>query len=155
MQMLRFSLVDVISPYIAVTDTRTGPTQRPTTRPAVPRHRTFTPLRTEAREAEEQLREALAHRWTIDELASRVHLSTSHLSRVFVEAFGKSPLAYLTDPPVVRVGSGRPSLLAGADREPAQALCAGWTSTTQVTPKRSVSIPKPGLHGDAVSGSMT
>lgn len=30
------------------------------------------------------------------ELAGYVHLSTSHLSKVFVDAFGKSPLAYLT-----------------------------------------------------------
>lgn len=96
MQALFFSIVDVISPYITVTNTRTSSTQRPTTRPAVPRHRTFAPLRTEARQAEELLRESLAHRWTIDELASGVHLSASHLSRVFVEAFGKSPLAYLT-----------------------------------------------------------
>ncbi|WP_367267545.1 helix-turn-helix transcriptional regulator [Microbacterium sp.] len=96
MQSLLFAIFDVISPYIAVTDTRTSPTQRPTTRPVVPRHRTFAPVRTEARLAEELLRESLAHRWTIDELASCVHLSTSHLSRVFVEAFGKSPLAYLT-----------------------------------------------------------
>lgn len=95
-QALFFEIVDVISPFIAVTETRMTATQRSTRRPVVPRHRTFAPLRAETRRAGNLLRESLAHRWTVAELASRVHLSSSHLNRLFVEAFGKSPLAYLT-----------------------------------------------------------
>ena len=36
------------------------------------------------------------HRWSVTDLAREVHLSKSQLGRVFVEAFGKSPIAYLT-----------------------------------------------------------
>lgn len=34
--------------------------------------------------------------WTLDELAAQVHLSPSQLSRVFTDAYGKTPSAYLT-----------------------------------------------------------
>lgn len=95
-QALLFSILDVISPFISVSDVRITPTQRATRRPVVPRHRAFSPLREEARRAESLLRGSLAHPWTMKELAGYVHLSTSHLSKVFVDAFGKSPLAYLT-----------------------------------------------------------
>lgn len=95
-QSLFFAIVDILSPYIAVTGTRVSPTQRLTCRPAIPRHRTFAPLRAEARQAGDLLRQSVGHHWTIDELASEVHLSASHLSRVFAEAFGKAPMAYLT-----------------------------------------------------------
>ena len=35
-------------------------------------------------------------RWLVTSHADAVHLSKSQLGRVFVEAFGKSPIAYLT-----------------------------------------------------------
>ena len=34
--------------------------------------------------------------WTLYELAHEVHLSPSQLSRVFADAYGKTPLAFLT-----------------------------------------------------------
>jgi len=34
--------------------------------------------------------------WSVTEMAREVHLSKSQVGRVFVEAFGKSPIAYLT-----------------------------------------------------------
>ena len=62
----------------------------------MPRDRRFAPLRTEAREVEELLRGRIAYDWSLPELSARVHLSSKQLGRVFVEAFGKTPLAYLT-----------------------------------------------------------
>ena len=35
-------------------------------------------------------------RWTLDALADQVHLSPSQLGRVFTEAYGKTPSAFLT-----------------------------------------------------------
>ena len=35
-------------------------------------------------------------KWSVTEMAREVHLSKSQVGRVFVEAFGKSPIAYLT-----------------------------------------------------------
>ncbi|WP_170214295.1 helix-turn-helix domain-containing protein [Microbacterium lacticum] len=54
------------------------------------------PYRTEARLVAELLRDDLRRRRTLDELARTVHLSPSQLNRVFVQAFGRPPIAYLT-----------------------------------------------------------
>lgn len=62
LQALLFAVLDVIIPYIATTPVRQTPTQRKATDPGTPRHRHFTPLRAEAREAAELLREAPAQR---------------------------------------------------------------------------------------------
>lgn len=42
------------------------------------------------------LSDAIAELWTLDDLAGMVYLSTKQLSRVFTDAYGKTPLAYLT-----------------------------------------------------------
>ena len=96
LQSLWFATADVLAPVIAVTPTRRTRTQCARTWPSSPRHRRFQELREEARLAAQLLREHLGHRWTLGELAERVHLSPSQLGRVFAEAFGKSPIAYLT-----------------------------------------------------------
>lgn len=96
MQALLFSVLDVVTPFVRTTAARGSPTQRKTVHPGSPRHRRFAPLRAEARDAVALLRQAPAERWTLDHLAKAVHLSPSQLSRVFVEAYGKTPLAYLT-----------------------------------------------------------
>lgn len=54
------------------------------------------PLRADVRRAADLLRENPARRWTLEDLAAEVHLSPSRLSSVFVEAYGKTPLAFLT-----------------------------------------------------------
>lgn len=46
--------------------------------------------------AAELLRADLVRRWSVTDLANEVHLSKSQVGRVFAEAFGKSPIAYLT-----------------------------------------------------------
>lgn len=94
-QALLFSVLDVIVPYLSMTEVRVTATQRATTCPSLPRHRRFSALREEARLVERLLREDYRRRWTLRELAALVHLSPSRLGRVFVEAFGKSPIAYL------------------------------------------------------------
>ncbi|WP_232547490.1 AraC family transcriptional regulator [Propioniciclava soli] len=86
MQALWFSVAHVIAPFIKTSMTRTSPTQRPTTCPAVPRHRRFAPLRTEARRAAELLHDDPVHGWSVTELASQVNLSKSQVGRLFVEA---------------------------------------------------------------------
>lgn len=95
-QSLLFAVLDVILPHLKVTGRQVTATQRATVCPTLPRHRRFLPLRPEARRTAELLREAPERRWSLGELANEVHLSSSQLGRVFVAAFGKSPIAYLT-----------------------------------------------------------
>lgn len=96
MQALWHAVIDQVSPFIQVSPTRTLPTQRARTRPAVPRGRRFAPLRAEARAVRELLVSDICHSWSIPELATSVHLSATQLVRVFTDAYGKTPLAYLT-----------------------------------------------------------
>ncbi|WP_238146737.1 helix-turn-helix transcriptional regulator [Ornithinimicrobium murale] len=95
MQALLFAVLDVITPYVKTTPARRSPTQRKANGPGLPRYRYLAPLRAEAHQAAALLRADIARRWTLESLASEVHLSRSRLSAVFVEAYGKTPLAYL------------------------------------------------------------
>ena len=96
MQALWFSVAHVIAPFITTSPIRTSPTQRARAWPTQPRHRRFAPLRQEARRAAELLQADPARHWSVTDLADELHLSKSQVGRVFVEAFGKSPIAYLT-----------------------------------------------------------
>ncbi|WGP06201.1 AraC family transcriptional regulator [Bacillus subtilis] len=95
MQALLFAVLDVITPYVKTTAVRRSVPQRRAVHPSPPRHREFAPLRAEAREAVELLRREPAERWTLQGLAEAVHLSPSQLGRVFVDAYGKTPMTYL------------------------------------------------------------
>ncbi|WP_454138062.1 helix-turn-helix transcriptional regulator [Microbacterium paulum] len=95
-QALLSGVLDIVVPFMARTGEPISSPQRATVFPSRPRHRQFRPLRMEARESAGMLRADVAHRWTIAELAEAAHLSSSQLRRIFVEAFGKSPIAYLT-----------------------------------------------------------
>lgn len=95
-QALWFAVMDRIAPHIRVTDRRVSPSQRTRNLPVHPRVRRFAPTRAEAAEVREALSTAIAEPWTLDELAEMVHLSTKQLGRVFADAYGKTPLAYLT-----------------------------------------------------------
>ena len=95
-QALWFAVMDRIAPHIRVTDRRVSPSQRTRSLPVHPRVRRFAPTRAEAAEVREALSAAIAEPWTLDELAGMVHLSSKQLGRVFVDAYGKTPLAYLT-----------------------------------------------------------
>lgn len=96
MQALWFSIAHVIAPFIKTSPIRTSPTQQARAWPVPPRHRKFAPLRREARTVAELLRADPARHWSMSDLAGEVHLSKSQVGRVFVEAYGKSPIAYLT-----------------------------------------------------------
>jgi AraC-like DNA-binding protein len=60
----------------------------------VPRLRSAAPVRAEARHVAELLWREPSVRWTLSELGVRVHLSESQLFRVFVAAYGRTPLVY-------------------------------------------------------------
>lgn len=94
-QALLFSVLDVVVPNLKMTDARVGATQRTAAFPSHPRHRQFLPLRDEARHAAQLLAADRARPWKVPDLAAEVHLSISQFRRVFVDAFGKSPIAYL------------------------------------------------------------
>lgn len=94
-QSLLSAIFDVLTPHIAVSSHRVMSAQRSTVVPSAPRHRAFQPLRREAREIAGLLAAELHRRWSVAELADLVHLSPSQLRRVFSEAYGKSPFAYL------------------------------------------------------------
>lgn len=96
MQALWFSVAHVIAPFIAASPIRTTSTQRARAWPTQPRHRRFAPIRDEARRAADLLRADPVRHWSMTDLAEELHLSKSQVGRVFVEAFGKSPIAYLT-----------------------------------------------------------
>ncbi|MBB2955973.1 AraC family transcriptional regulator [Pseudoclavibacter helvolus] len=95
-QALWFQIAYVIAPFVKVSPVRISPSQRAHIRPTLPRNRRFTPLRAEVRRAAALLRDHPARRWTLEKLAAEVHMSPSRLSSVFVEAYGKTPLAFLT-----------------------------------------------------------
>lgn len=96
MQALWFSIIDQVAPFIRVSPVRTSPLQRARIRPTLPRHRAFQPIRAEARRVRDALHSDIAHPWILPELAADAYLSTKQLAHVFAEAYGKTPLAYLT-----------------------------------------------------------
>lgn len=96
LQALWFSLADVVAPFVRVSPIRISSSQRAQVRPTPPRHRRFCPLREEARTVADLLRSMPEKRWTLQALATRIHMSTSQLVRVFTDAYGKTPSAYLT-----------------------------------------------------------
>ena len=99
MQALLFGVLDIVSPYVKTSPVRRTSNLRRTGRPGTPRHRRFTPLRDEAREALHLLRDAPADDWTLGRLAAAINLSPSQLGRISGPAYGKTPL---TNPTTVR-----------------------------------------------------
>lgn len=94
-QALLFAVLDVIAPFVRTTPGRGSPTQRKAADPSRLSRRQLAPLRAEVRQAANLLRAAPERRWTLQELATAVHLSPSQLGRVFVDTFGKTPMTYL------------------------------------------------------------
>ena len=95
-QALLFAVLDVVIPHIRTSAVPRRPAQRTSTLPSLPRKRRTMALRTEAYQVAELLRSSPEAPWTLSSLAKHVHLSPKHLSRVFTDAYGKTPLAYLT-----------------------------------------------------------
>ncbi len=95
-QALLFAVLDLIMLPTATTEGSAGTRRGRTVISAAPRHRQFKPLRVEAQRVAHLIRDDPGHLWSVRELAEAVHLSPSQFRRVFVEAFGKTPIAYLT-----------------------------------------------------------
>lgn len=55
----------------------------------------YSPMRKEALKLERELQANLSHRWTVLEMAETVHLSPRHLTRVFIDSLGRTPISYL------------------------------------------------------------
>ncbi|MFT4083213.1 MAG: AraC family transcriptional regulator [Nocardioides sp.] len=126
-QSLVFSVLDVLLPHLRATRPEQPSNGRVASCP-LSRGRRFGPLRVEARAAAGLLRESPDRSWTLDDLARMVHLSQKQLSRVFVEAYGKTPLAYLTMLRVERMAE----LLREDDLSVAAAgRSVGWSSRSR------------------------
>lgn len=95
-QALVSELLHVLAPLIGVTPPSTSPAKRALTAPALPRNREFAPLRGEALAARRALHSDPARHWSIGDLAEEVHLSRRQFTRVFSNAFGKTPMVYLS-----------------------------------------------------------
>lgn len=95
-QALWFMILDVIDPYVHVSPMRVSKSQRARSRQVWPRGRSFAPLRQEARTVHDALHADPHRTWHLSELADMVFLSTRQLTAVFADAYGKTPLAYLT-----------------------------------------------------------
>lgn len=96
MQALWSAIIDQVSPLIKVSTAFELKSERHQRHSALIRGRRFTSIRPEAQLVREALRNDITRRWTLSELAAFVYLSPSQLGRIFVEGFGKSPIAYLT-----------------------------------------------------------
>ena len=130
LQALWFAVMDVLGPFIRVSPARLTPFQRARARPVLPRSRRLAPLRPEALLAREALHENVAYRWTLHELSERVRLSPQQLTRVFVDAFGKTPIAYLT---MLRVQEMARLLRESDLSVAAVGRCVGWSSRSRAT----------------------
>lgn len=128
MQALLFAVLDVLIPFVKTTPARVSASQRARTIPAPPRLRQFLPLRAEAAQARDLLHESPAEPWTLGALAGRVHLSQKQLSRVFADAYGKTPLAYLT---MLRVERMARLLRDGEISIAAAGRAVGWSSRSR------------------------
>lgn len=125
LQALLFAVLDVIVPFVTTTPVRKTSTQRKATYPGITRPHPFIPLRAEARQAAGLLSDQPERLWTLQELARAVHLSPSQLGRVFTDAYGKTPMTYLTTLRAERLAR----LLRETDLPIEQAMAeVGWHS---------------------------
>lgn len=129
-QTLVSAVLDVLMPFVKITSAPSSLIQQGGIAPTLPRHRRFRPLRAEATEARELLHGASAKPWTLRTLSERVHLSPKQLSRVFMDAYGKTPLAYLT---TLRVEHMARLLREGELSVTAAGRAAGWSSRSRAT----------------------
>lgn len=95
MQSLWSAIADQIAPHVHMTPIGFSAGQRATVSPREPRYRRFSPLREEALAIQHLISGDVSHQWTLKDLAIRVHLSQRQVSRLYSEAFGKTPLAHL------------------------------------------------------------
>lgn len=95
MQELWFKIADCLTPHVKCSNHTSTNQVRRHVRLAVPPVRRFAPIRADVQAAAYLMRNDPARSWTVGDLAREVHLSKSHLSAVFVQTFGKSPMQFL------------------------------------------------------------
>lgn len=125
MQSLWLAIADEVTPFVRMTSTHSPNARTSATKPSGPRYRKFAPVRREALAIQVMLHSELSHPWTLAELARKVHLSERQVSRLYLKAFGKTPLAHLR---LLRVQE-MARLLSETDISITQAAHAvGWRS---------------------------
>ncbi|WP_053385970.1 AraC family transcriptional regulator [Leucobacter japonicus] len=95
-QALWYPAIDQVAPFIRLSAVRTSPLQRALSRPTPVDVRPFTPLRVEAHTVKAMPREDPFRRWTLDEFAELVHLSSKQLVSAFCDVYAKTLLTYQT-----------------------------------------------------------
>ncbi len=95
---LLMMVLEAITPHIRHAAVEVPPltARQRAVRSAPPRWRAFRPVRREAARVAALMHSDIARHWPLDALAAHACLSPSQLSRVFKEAFGITPLAYLS-----------------------------------------------------------
>lgn len=160
--MLLFAVLDSIAPHV-----REAPADMPLLMPrrrvahvALPRWRAFRPIRREAAAIAALLRGDIARRWRVAELAAHVCLSTGQSNRVFVAAFGVSPIVYLTilrvqhmahlirdtDLPITEI---TPLASAGADTAATRQTCSAATWASHPSATAATGRPARAVRGQA------
>lgn len=87
------SILDALAPFFDAQGTR--PCNLHGHSPTLsPYSRHFRPVRIEALHMRRVLETDMTRRWTIAQLAAEVHLSPSQAHRIFVQAYGQTPLGY-------------------------------------------------------------
>lgn len=124
-QAILFAVLDVIIPFV-----KTSPPPEDRSGRGTPPRDRLRPLRREAVALRSLLDERFQDTWTLALLARHVHLSEKQLVRVFVDAYGTTPLTYLTMLRVRRMAD----LLAHEDCGIAETgRLVGWSSRSHAT----------------------
>lgn len=92
MQAHLASILDVIAPFFSLDQAEFETVTRPV--PLAPARQQYRPTRSEARQMRELLEMSMFEQWPLARLAASVHLSPAQAHRVFLDAYGMTPLAW-------------------------------------------------------------
>ncbi|GAA2229771.1 AraC family transcriptional regulator [Herbiconiux moechotypicola] len=148
-QALLFAVLDVIIPFV-----KTSPPPAVRDSGDVPARDRFRALRAEAVATRGLLDEHPESAWTLALLAQHVHLSEKQLARVFIDAYGTTPLAYLTMLRVRRMAG----LLTHDECGIAEAgRRVGWTSRSHATEafRRTLGVTPKQYRARTLAGMRT
>lgn len=129
-QALWFAILDIIMPFVPKLRVENGAASQASPDQVTTSAQDFEPVRNEAAAVEEMLSRSVAESWTLNKLASAVHLSPKQLTRVFVETYGKTPSTYLTEARVEQMAeilTTTSATIAEAGRQ------VGWRSRSRAS----------------------
>lgn len=95
-QTLIFAILDVVVPRLGCSCMRSHTTNTSYSSTQFLRPRSPLEPRQEAQKIAQMLSAEISRNWFVSDLARAVHLSPSQARRVFAQAYGKTPIAYLT-----------------------------------------------------------